>query len=43
MIYKVVYLNFFYSIKECLESQNPDVILFSGVLQYLEHPYDFLE
>ena len=36
-------LNYFYSIKECLEFQNPDVILLSSVLQYLEYPYDFLE
>jgi putative methyltransferase (TIGR04325 family) len=36
-------LHFFYSIKECLKSQNPDAILLSGVLQYLELPYDFIE
>ncbi|QZZ20246.1 methyltransferase, TIGR04325 family [Leptothermofonsia sichuanensis E412] len=36
-------LKFFYDISTCLRSENPDVILLSGVIQYLENPYTFLE
>ncbi|MFC2152101.1 TIGR04325 family methyltransferase [Bacteroidota bacterium] len=36
-------LKFYYSIDECLEKNEIDVILFSSVLQYLEKPYDLLE
>ncbi len=28
---------------ECIAEQHPDAILFSGVLQYLEAPYDLLK
>src|SRR5258705_4176356 len=31
-------LHFFYTVEECLLKFNPDVILLSGVLQYLEEP-----
>jgi putative methyltransferase (TIGR04325 family) len=37
------HLKFFYSIEDCLRSQNPDVLLLSVVVQYLEQPYSFLE
>jgi len=36
-------LHFFYSIEECLNSFEIDVILLSSVLQYLEKPYDILD
>ena len=36
-------LKFYYDIAECTKNRNPDVILFSGVLQYLEKPYEILE
>jgi putative methyltransferase (TIGR04325 family) len=36
-------LKFYYSIEECKKDQNPDVIFFSSVLQYLEEPCQFLE
>ncbi|MCX6155649.1 MAG: methyltransferase, TIGR04325 family [Candidatus Kapabacteria bacterium] len=37
------HLSFYYSIKECLETNKVNVILFSSVLQYLEKPYEFLK
>jgi putative methyltransferase (TIGR04325 family) len=37
------HLRFYYDLNECIEEQHPDTILFSGVLQYLETPYDFLK
>ncbi len=36
------HVRFFNSIEECLKSQKPDTIILSGVLQYLEKPYDLL-
>jgi len=36
-------LKFYYNIESCLQNCRPRVILFSGVLQYLEKPYEFLE
>lgn len=36
-------LKFYYSIEECLESNEIDVILFSSVLQYIEKPYELLD
>lgn len=36
------YLKFFYSIETCIQLEQPDVILLSGVIQYLEEPYQFL-
>jgi putative methyltransferase (TIGR04325 family) len=36
-------LNFFYDIDSCLKKSFPNIILLSGVLQYLENPYDFLK
>lgn len=36
-------LKFFYSIEDCLNSETPDVIFLSSVVQYLEHPYQFLQ
>ena len=35
-------LKFYFSIEECLNISTPNVILFSGVLQYLESPYEIL-
>lgn len=32
-------IKFYSSLKDCMASGKPDVILFSGVLQYLENPY----
>lgn len=36
-------LNFFYNLDSCFKKKLPNVILLSGVLQYLENPYDFLK
>jgi putative methyltransferase (TIGR04325 family) len=36
-------LKFFYDIQTCLEQQNPNAILVSGVIQYIEKPYALLE
>jgi putative methyltransferase (TIGR04325 family) len=36
-------LFFFDSIESCLDTEIPDVILLSGVVQYLETPYNFIE
>jgi putative methyltransferase (TIGR04325 family) len=36
-------LHFFYSIEECLNSFNINIVLLSSVLQYLEEPYSLLE
>jgi putative methyltransferase (TIGR04325 family) len=35
-------LKFYYAIETCLEHEDPDVILLSGVIQYLSDPYTFL-
>lgn len=36
-------LKFFYSVEECISSVNPNVLVLSSVLQYLEKPYEFLK
>jgi putative methyltransferase (TIGR04325 family) len=36
-------LRFFYTIEECLQHMTPDVVLLSGVLQYIESPVTVLE
>lgn len=36
-------LSFKFSMQECTAIETPDVILFSGVLQYIEHAFDFLQ
>lgn len=35
-------LKFFYDVKTCVAHQNPNVLLLSSILQYLENPYEFL-
>jgi putative methyltransferase (TIGR04325 family) len=35
-------LKFYYSIEECLSQQQPNVLLLSSVLQYLENPYEWI-
>ncbi len=37
------YLKFYSSIGECLAHTQPNVVVFSSVLQYLEHPYKILD
>lgn len=36
-------LRFYYSIEECLQHHQPDVILLSGVLSYLEDPHTWMQ
>lgn len=36
-------LKFFYDVKSCAESEKPNVLVVSGVLQYLEKPYEMLD
>jgi putative methyltransferase (TIGR04325 family) len=36
-------LHFYETISKCLKEQNANTILLSGVLQYLEYPYEFLK
>lgn len=36
-------LRFFVSIEEAISDENPDVMLLSSVLQYLEHPYKLID
>lgn len=36
-------LHFYDAISSCLKEQKPSAVLFSGVLQYLEKPYEVLE
>ncbi len=36
-------LRFFFSMQECMEKVKPNVILFSGVLQYIQNPFDLLK
>ncbi len=35
-------LHFYYTIEECLQKHKPDVILFCGVIQYIEDTYSLL-
>lgn len=37
-----VQLKFFHTVEECFLKYKPNVILLSGVLQYLENPYDWI-
>jgi len=37
------YLKFYYSIEDCLREQQPNLILFSSVIQYLEKPYEMVK
>lgn len=37
------HLRFYNSIEECLVQNSPNVVVVSGVLQYLQHPYEVLE
>jgi putative methyltransferase (TIGR04325 family) len=37
------YLYFYESITDCLAATQPNVVILSGVLQYLEHPYTILD
>jgi len=36
------HLRFYYTMDDCISECHPDAILFSGVIQYLEKPYDLL-
>lgn len=36
-------LKFFYNVNECVENVRPNVLLLSGVLQYIEKPYELLD
>jgi len=36
-------LKFFYSVDECKKEENPNVLLLSSVLQYIENPYELLD
>ena len=36
------HLKFYFDIDECIKAQQPHAILFSGVIQYLEKPYEML-
>lgn len=37
------HLKFFYSIDEALSYSEPQTLLLSGVMQYIEHPYDLIK
>ncbi len=36
-------LKFYIDVETCRNQQKPDVIILSGVLQYLKHPYQFID
>ena len=36
-------LHFYYSIEECLQYHKPDIIIISGVIQYIEKTYELLD
>jgi putative methyltransferase (TIGR04325 family) len=36
------HLKFYLGVEDCLAATQPDVVILSSVLQYLEHPYDIL-
>ena len=36
-------LKFYFNLDDCIEEQNPDLILLSSVIQYIEKPYDLLK
>lgn len=37
------HLKFYSDVEECLLNHKPNVLIISGVLQYMEHPYEWLE
>jgi putative methyltransferase (TIGR04325 family) len=37
------YLHFYYDVKSCQEEQNPNTLVLSSVLQYIEEPYTLLD
>ena len=37
------YLKFYFNLDDCVKEQNPDAILLSSVIQYIEKPYDLLK
>ena len=37
------HLKFYFNLDECIAQQDPDAIILSSVLQYIESPYDLLE
>ena len=37
------YLKFYFNLDDCIKEQNPDAILLSSVIQYIEQPYDLLK
>ncbi len=37
------HLQFYFNIQDCVKECNPNVILLSGVLQYIEKPYELLQ
>jgi len=41
--FKNEHVKFYYNLEECIEEQNPDIILFSSVIQYVEDPFCLLE
>jgi putative methyltransferase (TIGR04325 family) len=36
-------LKFYYSIEECIEKESPNVLVISGVIQYLKAPFELME
>ncbi len=36
-------LKFYYTVDECLQNEQPNVLVLSSVLQYLEKPYEWIE
>jgi putative methyltransferase (TIGR04325 family) len=36
-------LHFYYTVKDCLQKHQPDIIIFNSVLQYISNPYLLLE
>lgn len=36
-------LHFYYTLEECLKEHQPDIIIFSGVIQYIEKTYELLD
>jgi len=36
-------LKFFYTIEECWDSEKPNILLFSSLLQYINRPYELLD
>jgi putative methyltransferase (TIGR04325 family) len=36
-------LSFYYTVGECVENEQPNILLLSSVLQYIENPYELLD